>query len=320
MRELILDGYSTPELEEIVTNHAALPLVRELTFTYGLRVSGESDNGRTLYLSYQNGINVAAVFIGTYIGRASNKENNEGIKQEEKHYALYTPHSQKSRGRSTKDKSTYHSKKLSALMSTLKKNEVIPSMETATKTHCLSVVINCIERAEHTIRKGANKGFELQPENIHELLKALFDNTPVVDMGIYKTVLDKYDEADRINEKAVEKMHSMYSKAFYVVGANRLNQLMVGIYKADSLGPITVSPIQPIKRVENLEEYPELLGVMTMYKVAKEGDSTYDYGGYIPSACRYDENFELSFDFDCSPSEFDYVWAVTPCSENYSRG
>jgi len=327
MRALILDGFSTPELEQAVAEHRTLPLVRELAFKYGLRVSGTDSTDSTrdsLVLAHQNGMNVAQVYMGGYVGRASKKEGREGEKLEEQHFCIYTPHAQKSRGRSPRERSTFHSNKLSMLIAAIKKNNVIPTPEVVFDSHCKTVISDCIKRAERNVGGDkVRKSNELDPRDVHTLLKSVFDNTPLVDMSIYKRVLDKYDEVDKMIEHVKIEMHRMFEKSFYVLGANKLDQVMVGVYKLSRFeiadNKFSAEEIVPLSRVANIEGYPELLALMTMYKVSKEDDGKYEFGGLLPARCAYEKDFELSIDFDCYPTEFDYVWAVTPCTENYSK-
>jgi hypothetical protein len=314
MQDLILEGFSTPELEATLALHPALPIAKELAHLYKLYVTSVTD-ADYLVMSYSNGMNVCSVGVDPY--------NNKDKSGTEPHYCVYTPYYAKTRGRSSRDKSTVHSKNLRMLMTVLKKNNVIPTVEQAHKQQCLYTVNNNVSRAErYAIGGDTRKGNELNPQAIHELLKYVFDEGGVneLDKRIYKTVFDKYNEADRITEQTKAEMSRMFDTAFYILGVNRLEEIVVGVAKrVDPMSEHGYEMIKPLKRVENLDEYSELLAVMTMFKVSRESENGTMLAGLLPVTCKYIKDLEISLDYNGYPNEFEYVWAVTPCTANFSE-
>jgi hypothetical protein len=314
MQDLILEGFSTPELEATLTLHPALPIAKELAHLYKLYVTSVTD-ADYLVMSYSNGINMCSVGVHQY-----DTKDKSGT---EPHYCVYTPYYTKSRGRSNRDRSTVHSKNLRMLMTTLKKNNVIPTVEKVHKQQCLYTVHNNVKRAErYAIEGDTRKSNELNPQAIHELLKYVFDEGGVNELNksIYKTVLDKYNQVDRITEQTRAEMSRMFDTAFYILGVNRLEEIVVGVAKrVDPMSEHGYEMIKPLKRVKDLDEYSELLAVMTMFKVSRESENGTMLAGLLPATCKYVKDLEMSLDFNGYPNEFEYVWAVTPCTANFSE-
>jgi hypothetical protein len=76
--------------------------------------------------------------------------------------------------------------------------------------------------------------------------------------------------------------------------------------------------IKPIKPVDNLEEFPELLSVVTMWKAQREseGNTRKLLGGVLPtSTSTVNKELDLVMDYEYGTTPYHFVWMMTPCSD-----
>ena len=75
--------------------------------------------------------------------------------------------------------------------------------------------------------------------------------------------------------------------------------------------------VKPIKQVDNLEEFPELLSVMTMWKSQREseGSSRKLLGGVLPiTTSTVNKELDLVIDYEYGTTAYHFAWMMTPCS------
>jgi hypothetical protein len=72
--------------------------------------------------------------------------------------------------------------------------------------------------------------------------------------------------------------------------------------------------MEPFKRYKTIAEYPELIPLMTMVKVAYENKEGNKIGAdRFPVMDVYDEGLDAVFFYNSSPTHYDHVWMATPC-------
>jgi hypothetical protein len=139
-----------------------------------------------------------------------------------------------------------------------------------------------------------------------------------------KIALDKYRNIDKMNSSTREELSRLFDTAFYVVGANHTDTLVVGIARctntlsANSRSAYEFEMVKPIKQVDNLEEFPELLSVMTMWKAQREseGNSRKLLGGALPVATStVNKELDLVIDYEYGTTPYHFAWLMTPCSD-----
>jgi hypothetical protein len=139
-----------------------------------------------------------------------------------------------------------------------------------------------------------------------------------------KIALDKYKSIDKMNASTREEMSRLFDTAFYVVGANHCDQLVVGIARctntlsASSRSAYEFEMVKPIKLVDNLEEFPELLSVVTMWKAQRESEGINRklLGGVLPiTTSTVNKELDLVIDYDYGTTPYHFVWMMTPCSD-----
>ena len=318
MSRYYLDGFgSEDELNELLASDV-LPLVRELQFKYNLKVMGkvmnvgypQSDKDSYM-MCYPNGLAVCKVWT-TKVG---------GAKNDQLEFCFRTPFYIKSRGSDQNDRETIRSTKLSSLMAVLKRQEVVRDKKLImdSKVKQVKLGVSTLRRAMGT----SDKQNSFTPDEIHVMLATLLgENTdgiiPVLDLNKCKNTLDIYKEADRIRDIKREESKRFFKNPFYLIGIDDYKHLLIGKFKMTVLHSDThkmeYETIEDFKRVSTIEEYPELLPLMTMMKVSYEGKECRRLGVLnFPIQDKYDEGLDAVFFYNSNPTNYDQAWMATPC-------
>lgn len=282
------------------------PLIREMVFTYGLRVVRETQKG-WLLAHASNGIAVGKVFA---------RLNDDGKTE----YCYTSPYFRKERGNSDEDRRTLRSIKISSLMTSIKKMKAIPSAKDMEekKTSLLSKPITYMKRKLGDSRKRA----DISPDILHGLLAHYFGENPnslglSIDQDICKNMFDKFNAADTLREIKSQRTTEFFCNPFYMIGVDEFGDFLIG--KVQLASPLTDSNqykmVEPFKRYKDIEEgYPELIPFMTMMKLVYENK---DVGkepkrGLLYSD-EYDEALNAVFFYEGRTTHYDHTYIVTPC-------
>jgi hypothetical protein len=116
-----------------------------------------------------------------------------------------------------------------------------------------------------------------------------------------------------------EESKRFFKNPFYLVGIDEFNHLLIGKFKITVIHSDTkkfeYEVIEDFKRYKTIEEYPELLPLMTMMKVSYEAKDCRRLGEYkFPIQDKYDEGLDAAFFFGAFPNHYDHAWMATPCS------
>ena len=304
MSTMFYDGF-----EGSITELKALdvfPLIREMVFTYGLRVIRETQKGWLLGHA-SNGIAVGKVFV---------RLNDDGKTE----YCYTSPYFRKERGNSDDDRRTLRSIKISSLMTSIKKMKAIPSAKDMEekKTSLLSKPVNYMKRKMGDSRKHT----DIHPNTLHALLAHYFGENPnslglSIDQDICKNIFDKFNKADTLKAMKMEKTTEFFCNPFYMIGVDEFGDFMIGKVQLGSLTNETkeYTMVEPFKRYKNIEEgYPELIPFMTMMKLVYENKDV----GKEPKrgllyADDYDEALNAVFFYEGRVTHYDHTYIVTPC-------
>lgn len=297
---LILKGFESDALVERINSSPTKRLIHEIHYKYGLKVLQEKE-GKFLMCEPDTGFAVATVWTNTEGG--------------EMNYNFRSPFYSKERGRSTADRETIHSKKLSTLMGTLKRQDVVPN------------VGHLIQHHSDSWRKGRNhmedsfgkvdKSFNhLGADQIHALLQKALGVSPntktyELDTNICQELLDKYTKIDRIKEEKQREVNRFFENEFWCVGADDNNHLIVGSAKqVDKEYQI----VKPFKRVHNLDEYEDLKPIMLMMKVHMQEKTDRFIADTIPQVGGFLSDLDVVIAYCRMIDTYNFVWALTPCS------
>ena len=302
-------------------------LVREICFKYGLKVISTVErkgvvDDRAFLLVY-DGWNPIGEVYSRLLRDNDNKEYTE--------YCFYSHHYEKARGKSADDKHTLRSKKISSLMTTIKKMKAIPTDAVAiVRRHTLQWAENISSyEGGLGLQKKSVSHAEFHPSDLQAIMEYVLGESPNTNMTVAiqdkcKIALDKYKSIDKMNATTREELSRLFDTAFYVVGANHCDQLVVGIARctntisAQSRSQYLFEMVKPIKLVENVEEFPELLSVLTMWKIQREGEGKTRNKllvGLLPTnVSEVNKELDLVIDYEYGTTAYNFVWLMTPCS------
>ena len=310
MNQRLLYDPTDEELLERVSNDKAFTLIRELNHKYALKVYGRmvknkdtATEHRRYYMCDASGFPQCLVF---YDGDA---------------FCYHTPYKPKERGSDNFDKHTYRSAKLSTLIATIKKNNLVLSAETiyAAKHK------RAIENLESYVcgsspRKSTN---DIDGEALHELILAVKDGKALNSFSQssrdkYLELLDKYSKVDKVKQEQTQKRNDFFGKC-WVIGADEFGDYIVGKGSLLSEAPFNIK-VESFERVTNLEKYPEVLTALTMLKVNNDSNRKLQgegRGGMMPITDNYYADLDIVVGSSgyWSTNGFSIIWGVMPRDE-----
>ena len=306
---LILQGFESDALVEQINNSPSKRIIQEIHFKYGLKVLNE-DKGAFLMCEPSTGFAVAKVWTTT--------EDNETV------YNYRSPFYTKERGRNQADRETIHSKKLSTLIGTLKRQEIVPSIGRLINQHA-EVWHRGMSVMKESFGKVNKSNADLSSEQIHALLQHALGESPDtkkrnIDLNICKEVLDKYNRADKIVEERNKEVNRFFGSEFWCVGADGNGYLLVGSVKqvptvaTNNRLHDAYQIVKPFKRVRNLNEYEDLKPIMLMMKVHMQDKTDKFIADTIPQFSGFLSELDMIITSAYFTDSYNLVWAMTPCS------
>jgi len=308
--KLIYEGFENEHLEHLINESSSKRLIQELNFKYGLKVVDKVDahvlarnNPIGFLMAEPSGFMVAKVW--------TDKEDGHDV------YNYRSPYYKKERGSDSADRETVHSKKLSTLMATLKRQNVVPPLGGTLMRVCkesFSAGINQMDAHHGRDYKQSN----FSADQIHLMLKSIVlgESPNELDLNKCKEMLDKWDEQDRIKARKHEDIERFFLNEFYAIGADKLNHLVIGSVKAmprQGHDEYFFHEVKPFKRMMELPD--EFKAVMLMNKVHAEGKGvTKFFANIIPQASGYNPDLDLINVSSRHVDEFNCHWTLIPCS------
>lgn len=304
----IVEGFETEELVTTIEQSSCKRLIQELNYKYGLKVLDtkathyrHNPDDLDFYLTESTG-----AFV---VGRVwTHKEDDYLI------YNYRSPYYRKDRGSDTADRETVHSKKLSTLMSTLKRQNIIPSLDGLLNSRPRDCFKNGVYSLESHYGR-VSKNHNLDAEDIHDLLRvSIGENPNTLDKNKCKELLDKWNEVDKIRDERDKEVVRFFDNEFYAVGADTFNHLVIGTVKKNDADK-KFDVIKPFKRVKDLSNYEDIQPVMLMNKVIAESSDAKLYGGYVPQSNGYVAELDIVTSCIRKVDEFDLTWMLIPCTK-----
>lgn len=299
IERFFLDGYRNEEHYEFLKSHPTFPLVREMEFKYGLKVSHLTYIRDKKYGNWES--NIPAWLMchknGIAVGKIYMTKNADGKDE----YCWRSPFYSKERGEDREDKNTIRSIKISALMATLTRQHVVPSaldME-VNKMKNLRYPIDLVKKS---FGKSQKEMYGWNPDEIHALLLMALGKNPnsewvKVDQNKCQGTLDKFENADIVHKEKVKESARFFTNPFFMVGVDELGDYLIGKFKLKTVeneNGIQYETIEPFKRYRTHEEVPDLIPVMTMVKVAYEDKNTIAMHGALPRVDEFNADLDLS--------------------------
>lgn len=310
MEKLFYEGCYTQEVGDALKSSEALPLVREISFKYGLKVltpvKSQLGSDHKLHDAYlmvdKHGL--ATATIGT-------------IKEESNvtQFCYRSPYFQKQRGSNRQDKETVRSAKLSALMATIKRSSAVPHDLGGRKAELVSSAVSQLEKSIGS----SYKSHSLNNDEVHALLAYYLGETTnanIVALDRDKCImqLDNLNKLDSIAQMKTEEINRFFSGGYFQFGMDEFGHLLVGKFKAvaDSNRHITISAIEPFKRYVNPSECVDLAPLLTMIKLSFENTQYDKTKAGMPIMDGYSKDLDTVFYYDQRPTRYDCMWAFTP--------
>ena len=328
IERFMLDGHRDPEVYEQLTRSDLFPLVRDMEFKFGLKVLkkgtlrgvGSGNSRDSWVLAHKNGFAIGEVYVDqVWDPRKSTHVDS---------FMYYTPYYSKDRGRSSAERNTIQSKKMSSLITAISKYSAVPTMQ----RHTLTFVNRTPEAAKLMMRSLGNdaKHHDLTPSEVQGLLSAYLgestnENSAYLDKNKCQNILDKYKEADKIMEQKKTEVVRAFSNPFYIIAVDRQGEVLVGkaafpdiqLDGGSHSGVKTGEPIivRDFKRYKSIEEVGDgsLTALSTMIKVSYENKASTTISGF-PITDKYDADLDVAFYYRTSLSIYDHLWMVIPCS------
>lgn len=285
------------DLAQKLESSNLLPLVRELNHKYGMVVYEETKSGcawttdTNFLLTDGQGLPLGRVFML------------------DDSYCYHAPYVAKERGADDFDRHTFRSKKLSTLMTTLKRMNIVTSSDEALNNRINPRIQNLAMQVYGSFpykRKG-----DINGAYAHKLLLAIQEGKSLNDLeqsdrDNYLDLLDKYNEADILDSNRKQGTEEMFKDTYLVLG-DALGHYIVAEASYEYKGnEFYIKPTTPFKRVKDLTEYPRILTALTMNKVHM-GEEFRPYGNnsLVPLGDKYIPDLEMVYSYQSRNTPFD---------------
>lgn len=286
MKNYIYDAMWSQELEDLVENDKAKPLIMEMYYKYGLKVYDALTIRRGM-IEWTEGDNEITdnqksthKFMMTLDGLPYCQVYVDELVAGKPEFCFYSVYYEKERGKTRDDKRTVRSAKISGLMRMIDKYKcVIDGAEKIIGSDVLNSV-------SHSVVTEHIKGRRLMSYD-----RPKFDNAQFLDilgcvvtgkkptveaMEFYKKAFDILDKEAQDVRQAEEEIKSIIGGEMYVLAEDIHNGICIGKAKLNLVGDFRVAGLEVtdgFQRLPSLEDYPEydlLKPTLLMYKIMTE--------------------------------------------------
>jgi hypothetical protein len=320
MKKYFVNGFYDENVSNLLVNSAVFPLVRDLEYSFNLKVVGRhdlndsnvlgtTDPAQPLLMANEEGIALGVAFC-----RKSVKGETE--------YCFYSGFKSKDRGRNDTDRRTYYAKKVSQLIRVLDRSKVIdtsaPIKKFLNTARCVTNIM-----ASHF---KTNKEKDIDVESLHGLLKAVLNGDKSnINYDECKKLLDIYNGVDKLRDTKAKELQRFFGGAFHMIGVDYCGHFIVGKARVEDIYSSlnnkmlsyeqfsNIHIIEPFKRYRTIEEREDLIPLMTMTKVALQGGEEGKlYSGYIPRSSKYMPELDVVYDYDGQFNALNPIWMCAP--------
>lgn len=297
-------------IEQELKASPAFNFVKELHFKYNMSVTGIDEirywgrsgakQCRAFLMAKSNGLNICRVY--------TEQDGADTI------YCYYSPYYEKERGSDSTDRKTLRSKKLSFLMSNLKKNNVVP--DDVTRAYSTNRAYTVAVRGIADKIGCATRSSNFNAEQEYALLKALLNKESLPDELLTKATnaLANHDKVTDVRVRRDEEINRFFGKS-YVVLADGTDSVVTGIIKhVDNDNDPYFEEVEPLRRCmasDVGEHFPELAGFLAMLKVHTDGKDL--ASNCLPRTTCLFGDLDMYTSMWDSPDHFKGVWMFTPC-------
>lgn len=314
IKNLILDVYASDELVDKIENSHAVKLIKELNFKYGLKVFKyyETRSNQTQFLmGYDSGMALCSVWVDHYTSTNTNE------------YNFVSPYYKKDRASAKADSNTIYSVKLSSLMSTLARNNVIMTEKGLIKEYADSweTGVAQLDSSFGDLRRH----IPLSTNEFHQLLKGYLCKNFILSeetLNKCKETLDNFNKLSKIEEEKFGEIERFFGREVYCVGFNKDKTMIVGSVKREVIKTNNSSTkqwnvIKPFKPITSIDDtpYKDIIAPITMFKVFAEGkEKDSEFG--MPTLRGYYKDLDMITVRPINSSQykmFGFYWIMFPC-------
>ena len=309
MKNYIYDNMWTQELEDMIENDKAKPLIMEMFYKHGFRVydaKAYTDWNQTYAELKEEDYTQERrtnKFMLTLDGLPYCQVYVDEVAQGKIEYCFYSPYFEKERGKDSIDKKTIRSAKISGLMRMLEKyNCVQDSPEKIITSDNMHYIPSAV--ASHLIR---NSGLPSKPihsqSQQYEVLEAYMTGKQltVEKEDELKKLFDIWAKEVETERHAVSKVQLMFGNEFYLVVETGSDGICYGKLKfnfdKDSVRGANYEVTDSFQRVKSMDDVDdELKSALTMYKIWSESNVPEHYrtkGQIICSDTGYIKDLEM---------------------------
>lgn len=272
---VMLDG-DWESLHKIIDDSQVEKIVKWLHKTYGLQVyriketqADEDSKGKGICMAYGDGFHVCELYA-----RTKKYTEVSGTIFKETTYYYVSPFNLRDRYSREYRNDTRASKGLTNLMNIIKK--ILP-LEKGVNSKVIHGFCELKEIIEKTVQGNDYKSrYELEDEMVHALLQRVLGGSKVIehklDLEMASSVLIKWDSADATALARRTTSSQFLDKPLTALGVNIDGTYMIGTIQKDmfSITNEIYTILTPFKRISNLEEYPMVQAMVTMFGVVNE--------------------------------------------------
>lgn len=304
--DYIYEGWDSKVLLEALADPNVNLLVREIHHTFKLKAYSHTDTKRICMCNDQ-GLPVCYLWV---------RKNDEDAIE----YCYQSPFYSKQRGRNDEARRTVFSTKLSVLITTLKRNECVPTIEKVTG-EIFDNLNYGIEQIKNTMCKTDKNNYDIDTESVHTMLKIVFDQASPSELAKHnreklQKVLEKWNSADQQKKESQEIVETNFNNGFYAIGVYPSGYYFVGVIKRHmENNRMKCELVTPFKRVKELMGETELIPILTMIKVSMNNESTRGKDVQLPDTLdKYDPNLGVSYRSPSKRGLLNYALTLIPCS------
>lgn len=256
------------------------------------RMDGVSEVVHEFLLAYPSGFCVGKISVDT-----SNIKKGKSIAMQ---YCFRSPYKIKARGKTLLDKESTKSEKISVLVKTLVSKKMVISEQELIQKKIKKYVIE----AQGALTKCFKRPYvhnDLDDNDLRRLLANFLGEVAdsewlSINQTKCKELFDKYKQQDKMVIKQKDEMNQFFNAPFYMVGVDGNGYFIVGKLAGVAVDESSSVPtdatqttlfslcgvggywanhymtiVEPFKRYKHIEDYPELIPLITMIKAKLEG-------------------------------------------------
>lgn len=307
MERFMFKGFYDEAVYDDLRRSNTFPLVRDLEFTYGLKVLKKSKRGGWV-MCYRNGFTAGEAIYG------------DDPETDKPTFRYFSPLYSKARASGWEDKHTIRSQKQSSLMGALKRNSVVTVSLNKIQQDIQSTLHDLVNLQSGAIGRSSYTP-NLSADEAHALVARYLDvkvdrKNVAISAARCQDILDKLTEVNRISDLKLVESRRAFMNPFYLVAAYPNNEFVLGKLKCTNVD-VRPTPeiLQDFCRYKDVQSTGDgsFIAAATMLKVANE-DKPSKIAGFTVVQDKYDLDLDVGYCYRAQPTDYEPCWTMIPCS------